>query len=216
MTDFDFARHAMVAEQIASRGLRNARVLDAMRRVPRHAFVPKAIEEWAYTDSPLPIGEDQTISQPYIVALMADAAHLGAGHRVLEIGTGSGYGAAILAEIAARVDTIERLRTLADHARRVLAELGYTNIEVHHRDGTLGLPERAPFDAIVATAGGPRVPDIWRTQLAIGGRIVMPIGPDRDMQRLVRVVRTSERQFDTEDLCAVQFVPLIGEHGWQS
>ena len=216
MTDFDFARHAMVAEQIASRGLRNARVLDAMRRVPRHAFVPEAIEAWAYTDSPLPIGEDQTISQPYIVALMADAAHLCAGHRVLEIGTGSGYGAAILAEIAAHVDTIERLRTLADHARRVLADLGYANIDVHHRDGTLGLPERAPFDAIVATAGGPRVPDLWRTQLAIGGRIVMPIGPDRDMQRLVRVVRTSERQFDTEDLCAVQFVPLIGEHGWQS
>lgn len=215
MTDFDFARQSMVAEQIASRGLRDMRVLDAMRRVPRHAFVPKPLEPWAYSDAPLPIGEDQTISQPYIVALMADAAKLSASDTVLEIGTGSGYGAAVLADIAAHVDTIERRQTLAEHAQRLLAELGYTNIDVHHRDGTLGLPERAPFDAIVATAGGPRVPDTWRMQIAIGGRIVMPIGPDRDMQRLVRVVRTSQDRFDTETLCAVQFVPLIGEHGWQ-
>ena len=215
MSDPDSVRHSMVEHQLAARGVKDARVLDAMRRVPRHAFVPDGLKDWAYSDSPLPIGEGQTISQPYIVALMTEAAQLGADDRVLEIGTGSGYAAAVLASIAARVDTIERLESLAIHARRVLRELGFENVEVHLADGTLGLAERAPFDAIIASAGGPEVPDILRSQLAVGGRLVMPVGSDKDYQRLVRVRRTSVTAFDTEDLCGVQFVPLIGAHGWQ-
>ena len=215
MSEFDIARLSMVEYQIAARGLDTPSVLAAMRRVPRHEFVPDGLREFAYSDSPLPIGEHQTISQPYVVALMTDAAALEPGDRVLEIGTGSGYGAAVLAQIAAHVDTIERIPSLAAHARAVIERLGYTNIDVHLADGTLGLPDKAPFDAIIATAGGPDIPDVWREQLVIGGRLVMPIGPERERQRLVRLTRRTGTGDTLDDLCGVQFVPLIGANGWQ-
>ncbi|RKP56054.1 protein-L-isoaspartate(D-aspartate) O-methyltransferase [Pararobbsia silviterrae] len=214
MPDFEAARRAMVDGQLRGRGMLTDRVLDAMRRVPRHAFVPGELDVYAYADSPLPIGEHQTISQPFVVALMTQAAAPSQSARVLEIGTGSGYGAAVLAELASHVDTIERIDTLALHARRVLAELGYTQIDVHIGDGTLGLPDHAPFDAIVVTASGPTVPDVLARQLAIGGRLVIPVGLDPDYQRLVRVTRRSDAVFDRDDLGGVQFVPLIGAHGW--
>ncbi|TMK04783.1 MAG: protein-L-isoaspartate(D-aspartate) O-methyltransferase, partial [Alphaproteobacteria bacterium] len=204
----------MVERQIAARGVNDQRVLDAMRQVPREAFVAPGFEEFAHEDSPLPIAEGQTISQPYIVALMIEAAEVRPGDRVLEIGAGSGYAAAVLGRIAAQVYTIERHGGLARSAKDRLARLGYRNIEVRCGDGTLGWPEAAPFDAIIVTAGGPEIPEILRNQLTIGGRLVIPIGSLSDEQRLVKVVRDGEHAFHEEDLGAVRFVPLIGEHGW--
>jgi len=212
--DFAAAREAMVAQQLVARGVRDAAVLDAMRTVPRDAFVPPALREFAYGDAPLPIGAQQTISQPYIVARMIEAAAVRPGERVLEVGTGSGYAAAVLARLAARVDTIERHRGLADAARATLASLGVANVRVHCADGTLGWPDAAPFDAIVAAAGGPVVPGAWRAQLAPRGRIVMPVGRTRMQQRLVKLARTDAGEFDAEDLGGVCFVPLIGAQGW--
>jgi protein-L-isoaspartate(D-aspartate) O-methyltransferase len=170
------AREHMVAAQIAGRGVRDPRVLDAMRQVPREVFVGEGMEEFAYEDSPLPIAEGQTISQPYIVALMIEAAEVGPGDNVLEIGTGSGYAAAVLSRIAGHVHSIERHRPLADLARRRFERLGYDNIEVHDGDGTLGWAAAAPYDAIIVTAGGPEVPEALRRQLKIGGRMIIPIG----------------------------------------
>jgi protein-L-isoaspartate(D-aspartate) O-methyltransferase len=207
-------RERMMERQIAARGVDDARVLDAMRQVPREAFVASGFEEFAYEDSPLPIAEGQTISQPYIVALMIEAAEVKSGDRVLEIGTGSGYAAAVLSRIAAEVYTVERHGALAQTAKRRFARLGYRNIEVRHGDGTLGWPEAAPFDAIIVTAGGPEIPESLRRQLKIGGRLVIPIGSLTDEQRLVKVVRDGEHAFHEEDLGPVRFVPLIGEHGW--
>jgi protein-L-isoaspartate(D-aspartate) O-methyltransferase len=204
----------MVEIQIAARGIRDPLVLDAMRRVPREAFVPERLRPFAYEDGPLSIGEGQTISQPYIVAVMTEAAQLKPGGRALEIGTGSGYGAAVLAGIAAEVYTIERLAGLAESARRRLAELGYHNVHVLLGDGTLGWPEHAPYDAIVVTAEGPRVPPALLDQLAIGGRLVMPVGGESRFQRLVRVRRKGTDDYDYEDLEEVAFVPLIGAEGW--
>jgi protein-L-isoaspartate(D-aspartate) O-methyltransferase len=204
----------MVELQIAGRGITDPHVLEAMRKVPRELFVAHGFEEFAYQDSPLPIAEQQTISQPYIVALMIQAAEVKPGDRVLDVGTGSGYAAAVLSRIAAKVYTIERHRALADAARRKFAELGYTNIEVRHGDGSLGWPEAAPFDAIIVAAGGPEVPEVLRRQLKIGGRLVMPIGLIGHVQELVKVVRDGEDQFHEEELGAVTFVPLIGEQGW--
>jgi protein-L-isoaspartate(D-aspartate) O-methyltransferase len=204
----------MVAQQIAARGVRDPLVLRAMRKVPREAFLADELREFAYEDSPLPIAEEQTISQPYIVAYMIEALGLRGGERVLEIGTGSGYAAAVLAEIADEVYTIERHRSLAERARRLLAELGYSNVHVIHGDGTKGWPETAPYDAIVVTAGGPAVPASLREQLAIGGWLVIPVGPVGD-QRLVRVTRTADDQYREEKLAGVRFVPLIGEEGWE-
>lgn len=212
--DFAGERERMVARQVAARGVRDPRVLAAMREVPREAFVASGFEEFAYEDSPLPIEAGQTISQPYIVALMSEAAALEPADRVLEIGTGSGYAAAVLSRIAGSVYTVERHATLAETARKRFAGLGCRNIEVRHGDGTLGWPEAAPFDAIIVTAGGPEVPETLRRQLKLGGRLVMPIGRLVDGQRLVKVVRDGEREFHEEDLGAVRFVPLIGEHGW--
>jgi protein-L-isoaspartate(D-aspartate) O-methyltransferase len=209
MTD---ARNDMVEQQIRARGIRDSRVLDALRSIPREAFVPSELAAHAYEDRPLPIEEGQTISQPYIVALMTEALALQPEDRVLEIGAGSGYAAAVLAHIADEVYTIERYPQLAELARDRLARLGYANAEVRCGDGTLGRKERAPFDAIVVTAAGPDVPRALLEQLAIGGRLVMPVG-DRE-QRLVRVTRTSESTYSQQDLGAVQFVPLIGEQGW--
>lgn len=216
MTDYSRLRERMVQRQIAGRGVRSEKVLDAMRKVPRERFLPNGQAAWAYDDAPLPIGDDQTISQPYIVAYMTEALLLEGGEKVLEIGTGSGYAAAVLAEIAADVYTIERIDGLAIMARIVLDKLGYQNVNVRQGDGTLGWPEHAPFDAIVVTAGGPDVPDPLKRQLKIGGRLVMPIGKTTWFQELVRVTRITEADFDTEYLVPVRFVPLIGEEGWDS
>ena len=204
----------MVRRQIAGRGIDDLRVLAAMEKVPREAFLPDAMREFAYEDTPLPIEEGQTISQPYIVARMAEAAHIAANDRVLEIGAGSGYAAAVLGELAQQVFTIERHPALADLARARLRQLGYRNVEVRTGDGTLGWREQAPFDAVIATAGGPRIPDTLREQLAIGGRLVMPVGETRSVQTLIRLTRTGARTFHREELEEVRFVPLIGEQGW--
>jgi protein-L-isoaspartate(D-aspartate) O-methyltransferase len=206
----------MVKRQIAGRGVRSQKVLEAMRKVPRERFLPQGQGVWAYDDAPLPIGDGQTISQPYIVAYMTEALALEGGEKVLEIGTGSGYAAAVLAEIAADVYTIERIEALATMASTVLDDLDYTNVHVRHGDGTLGWPEHAPFDGIVVTAGGPDVPDTLRHQLKIGGRLVIPVGKTTWYQELVRVTRVGEDEFRTEDLVPVRFVPLIGEEGWDS
>ncbi|TMH64362.1 MAG: protein-L-isoaspartate(D-aspartate) O-methyltransferase [Betaproteobacteria bacterium] len=215
MADLRQARSEMVAHQILERGVRSAAVARAMREVPREAFIGADMQEFAYADSPLPIGEGQTISQPYIVAYMIDALELEGGERVLEIGTGSGYAAAVLSRIAREVYTIERHPSLAREARAALEGLGYDNVHVIEGDGTRGWPEAAPYDAIVVAAGGPEVPPALREQLAIGGRLVIPIGDTAREQRLVRVHRIGEDEYDQEDLLPVRFVPLIGEQGWR-
>jgi protein-L-isoaspartate(D-aspartate) O-methyltransferase len=207
-------RERMVEWQIAGRGIRDPAVLAAMREVPREQFIAGDRAHRAYDDTPLPIGEGQTISQPYIVAAMTEALRLKPGDRVLEIGTGSGYAAAVLALIAAEVYTIERLERLAESARRRLAGLGFANVHVRHGDGSLGWPEHAPYDGIVVTASGPHVPRPLLGQLALGGRLVMPVGSTRHSQRLLRVVRTGETTYDREPLEEVTFVPLIGAEGW--
>ncbi len=212
--DFAKLRAEMVDRHIAPRGVRSALVLSAMRQVPREAFLPAAMHEFAYEDSPLPIAEGQTISQPYIVALMTEALQLEGGEQVLEIGTGSGYAAAVLGKIAGEVYTIERHGPLAEKAASVLADLGYENVHVLHGDGTLGWAEHAPYDAIVVTAGGPKVPESLKQQLRIGGRLVIPVGEDARAQELVRIIRVDEDEYRREDLADVRFVPLIGEEGW--
>ncbi|MBM3531041.1 MAG: protein-L-isoaspartate(D-aspartate) O-methyltransferase [Alphaproteobacteria bacterium] len=204
----------MVASQIARRGVKDPHVLDAMRQVPREHFVAEGMAEFAYEDSPLPIAEGQTISQPYIVALMIEAARVRPGDRVLDVGTGSGYAAAVLSQIAGKVHSIERHGPLADAARRKFERLGYGNIEVRHGDGTLGWPEAAPFDAILVAAGGPEIPEAMRKQLKVGGRLIIPVGTQGDSQELIRVVRDGEDRFHEEDLGPVTFVPLIGAQGW--
>jgi protein-L-isoaspartate(D-aspartate) O-methyltransferase len=216
VVDRDFAalRRRMVDEHVAARGIRSPRVLAAMRKVPREKFLPASLREFAYEDSPLPIEGGQTISQPYIVALMVDALGLEGGERVLEIGTGSGYAAAVLAEIAGEVYTIERIAELAQQAATVLAELGYTNVHVRHGDGTRGWSEHAPYDAIVVAAGGPKVPEPLKQQLKVGGRLVIPVGSDPRIQELVRVTRVAQNEYSEEDLADVRFVPLVGEQGW--
>jgi protein-L-isoaspartate(D-aspartate) O-methyltransferase len=206
-------RERMVERQLARRGIRDPAVMRAMRSVPRDRFVPKDLVEFAYDDTPLPIDANQTISQPYIVALMADALELEPDDRVLEIGTGSGYAAAILAQIAAEVFTIERHESLCASARARLAELGFRNVHVRCGDGTKGWPDEAPFDAIAVTAGGPSVPNSLRRQLAVGGRLVIPVG-ESGVQRLKRIWRSGEEEFEEEDFGPVRFVPLIGEEGW--
>jgi protein-L-isoaspartate(D-aspartate) O-methyltransferase len=203
----------MVARQIAARGITDPRVLDAMRKVRREAFVPDEYSDLAFEDGPLPIGEGQTISQPYIVALMAEAAALRPDDKVLEVGTGSGYAAAIFAELAAQVHTIERHKRLAAQAEETLGTLGYSNIAVHTGDGTRGWPEAAPFNAIIVAASGPRAPESLKQQLAIGGRLIMPVGQDRP-QFLCKVTRLSQDRFVEENLGPVQFVLLVGEEGW--
>jgi protein-L-isoaspartate(D-aspartate) O-methyltransferase len=214
MKDATLARENMVERQIAGRGVRSNLVLEAMRKVPREAFLPERLREFAYDDTPLPISEGQTISQPYIVALMVEALALTGGEKVLEVGAGSGYAAAVLAEIASEVYTIERIAQLAQKAGAALSEIGCENAHVIHADGTLGWPDLAPYDAIVVAAGGPEVPESLKNQLKTGGRLVIPIGTDTRSQELVRVTRISETDFKTEDLADVRFVPLIGEQGW--
>ena len=206
-------RHEMVRLQIAGRGVHDPCVLEAMRTVPRHRFVPAHLQGAAYRDSPLPIGQGQTISQPYIVAYMTALLELTGKERVLEIGTGSGYQTAVLSQLAHQVYSIERLAPLAVEAQNLFAALGYENVHTRVGDGTLGWPEEAPYEAILVTAAAPHVPEPLQEQLAEGGRLVAPIGP-RWTQRLVRV-RRAGGTFHTEDLIGVAFVPLLGNHGWQ-
>ena len=215
MADFEVLRRRMVERDLAGRGISDRLVLDAMAEVPREAFVPADLQEFAYEDSALPIAAGQTISQPYIVARMIQALELKGDERVLDIGTGSGYAAAVLSRIADTVYTIERHGELYEYATGRFEALGYDNIEARHGDGTLGWPEAAPFDAIQAAAGGPEVPRVLLQQLRDGGRLVLPVGETLHLQHLVRVVRRGEDAFETERLEPVRFVPLIGAGGWQ-
>lgn len=212
--DLAMSRETMVERQLIARGIAEPRILDAMRRVPREAFLSPDLREWAYADAALPIEAGQSITQPFMVARMLQAARLKPDDHVLEIGTGSGYAAAVLAEIVACVDTVERHAQLAESAMVRLRALGYDSVNVYTADGTLGLPARAPFDAIVATASGPGVPPAWIAQLAPGGRLVMPVGPGPEHQRLIRLTRDSDTTCHEETLDLVRFVPLIGAQGW--
>jgi len=213
--DFEKQRQQMVKNQLSRRGIRNDAVLQAMATVPRESFVPDDMTQMAYEDSPLPIGQGQTISQPYIVAVMIEHLELHSGDRVLEIGTGSGYGAAVLSRIAAEVYTVERRASLAEEARDRLQNLGYDNVHVHVGDGSLGWPDNAPYDAILVTAGAPDVPRPLKDQLAVDGRLVIPTGQRPIVQSLVRLRKNAPDDFTTEQLEAVRFVPLVGEAGWQ-
>jgi len=210
-------RKKMVDSQLRSRGVRDERILRAMEKIPRHLFVEEGLRDQAYSDHPLPIGERQTISQPYMVALMTEALSLGGTEKVLEVGTGSGYQAAVLAELADRVFSIERIAKMADRARRILGALRYSNVLIKVGDGTYGWKDEAPFDGIIVTAGAPKVPETLVAQLAVGGRLVIPVG-DRFTQTLFRVVRRSEDPGDVEkeDLGGCRFVDLIGDHGWKN
>ena len=212
--DHSLLRKRMVAEQMRARGLSDARVLAALEKVPRHRFVKPGDEGLAYEDYPLPIGSGQTISQPYIVALMTELLQLRGPERVLEIGAGSGYQTAVLAELCGTVSAVERFPELADRARRLLADLGYGNVEIVVGDGTLGHPEAAPYDAILVTAAAPWIAAPWIEQLADGGRLVLPVG-ERWRQTLTRVTKRGA-DLGTESFGAVVFVPLIGEHGWEA
>ena len=212
--DLNNERNAMVRAQLVQRGITDSRVLDAMATVPRHLFVPPEARAQAYGDRALPISEGQTISQPYIVALMAQALSLRPGDRVLEVGAGSGYAAAVLSRLAGEVYTIERWPALAETAERCLHDLGYMNVHVFHGDGTAGLPAYAPFDAVVVSAAAPWVPRPLREQLGEGGRLVIPVG-GRNEQILLRLIRTDHRTH-TERLGEVRFVPLVGEHAWEA
>lgn len=203
------ARQQMVEQQLAARDIRDERVLAAMRRVPREAFVEAEHARAAYSDQPLPIGAGQTISQPYVVAKMAEAAELRETDRVLEIGTGSGYAAAVLAELVAEVFTVERHAELARQAEERLRSLGYRNVLARIGDGTRGWPEKAPFDAIVVAAASQSVPLQLQEQLEIGGRLIIPVGEPDGVQRLLRIVRVAANRFEEEDLGAVRFVPLV-------
>jgi protein-L-isoaspartate(D-aspartate) O-methyltransferase len=207
-------REKMVRQQLAARGIRDPRLLDAMRQVPRHCFVPRDELAYAYADGPLPIGSGQTISQPYIVALMTQMLELQGGETVLEIGTGSGYQAAVLAQLVWQVYTVERHAELAENARRVLSELGMVNVEVITGDGSRGWVSHAPYQAILVTAAAPEVPRPLLDQLAEGGRLVLPVG-GRGMQILQRWERQGE-SFESKEGIPVAFVPLRGEYGWQS
>jgi len=216
MDRYEKQRKKMVDAQIRSRGIRDERVLRAMEKIPRHLFVDEGLIDQAYNDNPLPIGEKQTISQPYIVALMSEALELAGREKVLELGTGSGYQAAILAELADRVFTIERIAALAQKARKLLESLNYYNVVVRVGDGTYGWREESPFDAILVAAGSPSIPRTLVEQLAVGGRLVIPVG-DRYAQSLMKLTRLSEDPEDVrkEDLGGCRFVSLIGEHGWK-
>jgi len=214
MIDLPKIRVKMVEEQIISRGIKDAKLIAAMKKIPRHLFVEEALQNQAYSDFPLPIGEKQTISQPYMVALMTEALLLTKKDKVLEIGTGSGYQTAILAELSEKVFSIERIRPLAIRARKLLYELGYFNVEIKIFDGTFGWMEESPFNAIVVTAGSPDIPQPLIDQLAMGGRLVIPVG-DVIVQDLFRVTKTEEG-VKKEDLGGCRFVKLIGKYGWES
>jgi len=212
--EFTQKRERMVKDQIVGRGIEDTAVLRAMRIVPREIFVPERYQRYAYDDTPLPIPGKQTISQPYVVALMISLLELDADDRVLEIGAGSGYAAALLGQIVREVHTVERIKELVKYARERLQLLGYNNIHVHRGDGTLGWEPEAPYDGIVVAAGGPSVPDSLKRQLAENGRLIIPVGRTERQQNLIRVIKTGENEFEESDLGAVAFVPLIGDEGW--
>lgn len=211
--NFVIARRRMVERQVSGKGIRDPLVIEAMLQVPRHLFVEEALQDQAYGDYPLPIGEKQTISHPYMVALMTASLGLSGNEKVLEIGTGSGYQAAVLARIASRVYSVERFVSLARRARRVLDAIGAGNVNIRVSDGTFGWEEEAPFDGIIVTAGGPAIPRQYFNQLALGGRLVIPVGPMGN-QVLKRVTRTGVTEFAEEDLLDCRFVPLVGRFGW--
>lgn len=213
--NFTIRREAMIEEQVKGRGISSPVVLDALRQVRREVFVPNDLRELAYNDSPLPIAAGQTISQPFIVAMMVDALDLKGGERVLDVGTGSGYAAAVLACIAEKVYSIERIDELAGLAQKALLAEGFTNVAVRVGDGSLGWPEAAPFDAINVAAGAPVVPEALKQQLAIGGRLVLPVGSEQVGQQLLCITRVDEDEFETQRLAAVRFVPLIGAAAWE-
>jgi protein-L-isoaspartate(D-aspartate) O-methyltransferase len=210
--DFNLSRERMVKNQLIARGIKDERVLQAMGKIPRHLFIEDALYGEAYNDHPVPIGEKQTISQPYIVALMTEALELKENENTLEIGTGSGYQTAILAELSSRVYTIERIKSLLGNARKLLSQLGYDNILFKAFDGTLGWKEYAPFDAIMVTAGAPHLAKPLIDQLADNGRMIIPVG-DRYSQELIKVVRKGKK-LEQESLGGCRFVNLIGAHGW--
>ena len=212
--ELEMRKQRMISEHLLARGIRDPAVLKAMSEVPREAFLPPAMERFAYDDGPLPIEAGQTISQPFMVAYMIEALELSGKERVLEIGTGSGYAAAVLSRCAAEVFTVERVQLLAESARNRLQTLGYRNVLVQLGDGTLGWRDHAPYHAIVVTAGAPEVPSELLEQLAPQGRLVIPVGPTPHLQTLVRMRRVTETDFQREELFPVRFVPLIGEQGW--
>jgi protein-L-isoaspartate(D-aspartate) O-methyltransferase len=214
MMDFELERKQMVTEQIAGRGLRDPRLLAAFEATPRHVFVPEEVRQHAYADGPLPIGFSQTISQPYIVALMTHLLELTGGERALEVGTGSGYQAAILARLAAEVHTVEIIPELAMRAEATLREAGCANVHVHLADGSLGWTEAAPYDAILVAAAAPSAPKPLLSQLADGGRMVLPVG-GQGYQEL-EVWRREGMEFKKRSVIAVAFVPLCGEYGWKT
>ena len=211
--DFDKLKAAMVAEQLIARNISESKVLEAFRKVPRHEFVPEDLRQSAYNDYPLPIGENQTISQPYMVALMTECLKLKGAEKVLEVGTGSGYQAAVLGEIAGEVYSVERFKDLADKASKVLNLLGYKNIHIRVGDGTLGWSEFAPYDGIVVTAGAPGIPESLVKQLKPEGRLIIPVDRGGFGQTLTLVERIG-RTTRTSDICACTFVPLVGKEGW--
>lgn len=216
LMNFEYARKKMVQEQIVARGVSDRRVLEAMLKVPRHIFVQEAFAAQAYSDSALPIGEKQTISQPYMVALMSELLALTGREKVLEIGTGSGYQTAILATLAERVFTAERIRPLALRARKCLDSLGLFNVMLRINDSegsSIGWEEEAPFDVIIVTAGAPAVPEILTDQLACGGRLVIPVG-DEEEQRLIKIEKHDDGTLETVVSVSCRFVPLIGKQGW--
>jgi protein-L-isoaspartate(D-aspartate) O-methyltransferase len=213
LIDFPKIRLRMVEEQLIARGIKDPRVIEAMKKVPRHLFVEEALQNQAYTDHPLPIGEKQTISQPYMVALMTEALELTGKEKILEIGGGSGYQTAILAELAEKVFSIERIRSLALRARKLLYELGYFNVELKISDGTYGWEDESPFDAIIVTAGSPDIPRSFIDQIGMGGRLVIPVG-DPSYQELMRVTKTMD-ELKKENLGGCRFVKLIGRYGWE-
>lgn len=215
MSDFTILREQMVDHQIAARGLTNPKLLAAFRSVPREEFISPGYADFAYQDSPLPIESGQTISQPYIVALTIDAAGIKQDDKVLEVGAGSGYAAAVISRIAGEVIAVERHHQLVEIARQRMERLGYGNVRIVEGDGTLGWPQEAPFDAIVAAASGSHVPQSWIAQLNPGGRIVMPLGDPHSIQSLVKVTKDEDGTLGREDLCGVRFVPLIGQEGFR-
>jgi len=215
MSDFTTLRKRMVERQIAARGLDDPKLLAAFRAVPREDFIGGDYADYAYQDSPLPIESGQTISQPYIVALTIDAAGIGEGDKVLEVGAGSGYAAAVIGQIAGEVIAVERIHGLAMLAEKRMRQLGYHNVTIVEGDGTLGWPEEAPFDAIVAAASGSHVPQSWIAQLRPGGRIVMPIGGPHEVQSLIKVTKEEDGTLSRENLGGVRFVPLIGQEGFR-
>ena len=212
MIDFKSSRERMVEEQLIPRGISNPAVLDAFRKIERHRFVPKESMDSAYGDHPLPIGGGQTISQPYIVALMTESLQLTGKERILEVGTGSGYQTAILAELSAKVYSVERIAPLADRAAKILSKSGYKNIEIDVRDGSLGWPEHALYDAIMITASCPGRPETLLTQLAKGGRLIAPIGGA--FGQVLTLYRNRDGSIVSSEICGCVFVPLVGKEGW--